>query len=26
MKADRNDRSAVGTGDCADAICRKLQK
>ena len=26
MKADRNDRSAVGTSDMADAICRKLQK
>ena len=26
MKADRNDRSAVGTSDCADAICRKLHK
>ncbi len=26
MKADRNDRSAVGTREMADAICRKLQK
>ena len=26
MKADRNDRSAVGTSEMADAICRKLQK
>ena len=26
MKADRNDRSAVGTSEMADAICRKLEK